>query len=330
MPPRRGKSPDAGHPYMAVPSTIKATPRYSFSRAGLGSQMPNSPHRPGSPGPLAGDYIPGCPGSTSKMPSSPNISFTSSRTGRLSHSATAVPGPGSYESKAFTSKSSKMHSWPFGQSSSTGRLEKAPSCTPGPGAYEPPPLSGMSPVHSPRGDGGRPLSGSGAENPGFGSSTARKISPRVHHSHGGPRPSSPRSVNGASGSRWCGNTPGEVGPGAYDRAVQAKAPSAKFPTSPRFGSSRQASPGPGSYDSEVRGQAKGCRFGATGARPSLANVCRSTGAAATPGPGSYEVGFATEATKVTPQAFSMGGRGKDTLQTSPGPGDYGGSYTMFR
>lgn len=320
MPPRRGKSPDAGQPYMAVPSTIKATPRYSFSRAGLGSQMPNSPHQPGSPGPLAGDYVPGCPGSTSKMPSSPNISFTSSRTGRLSHSATLVPGPGSYESKALMSKSSKPHSWPFGQSSSTGRLEKAPSSTPGPGAYEPPPLGGMSPATSPRGD------------RGFGSSTARKISPRLH-SHGGPRASSPRSANGASGSRWCGNTPGEVGPGAYDRPVQQQtAPSPKFPTSPRFGSSRQASPGPGSYDPELRqaNQAKTCRFGATGARPSLANVCRSTGAAATPGPGSYEVGYATDTTKLAPQAFSMSGRSKETSQSSPGPGDYGGSPTMFR
>lgn len=327
MPSRRGSSPDAGNPYMAVPSTIKATPRYSFSRAGLGSPMPNSAHRAGSPGPLAGDYVPGCPGSTSKMSSSPNVSFTSSRTGRLSQSAVSVPGPGSYESKAFMSKSSKPHSWPFGQSSSTGRLEKAASSTPGPGAYEPPPVSVMSPVNSPRGVRGRPMSGSGAENPGFGSSVARKISPRGHS--GGGRASSPSATNGASGSRWCGNTPGEVGPGAYDRPLQRKAPSAKFPTSPRFGGSRPSSPGPGSYEPESR-QAKGCRFGSTGARPSLAGVCRATGTTVTPGPGSYEVGFATDTTKVAPQAYSMRGRAKDMSAPSPGPGDYGGANTMFR
>jgi len=324
MPSQRGKNPDAGNPYMAVPSTIKASPRFSFSRAGLGSPVP---HRTGSPGPLAGDYVPGCPGSTSKMSSSPNISFTSSRTGRLSHSATSVPGPGSYEPKAFMKKSSKPHAWPFGQSTSTGRLEKAASSTPGPGAYEPPSVSVMSPVTSPRADRVRPMSGSGAENPGFGSSVARKISPR------GGRASSPSvstSANGASGARWCGNTPGEVGPGTYERKpLQRKAPSARFPTSPRFGGSRPSSPGPGSYELETR-EAKGCPFGATGARPSLAGVCRATGTTVTPGPGSYEVGFATDSTRVSSQAYSMYGRAKDTSQPSPGPGDYGGAHTMFR
>jgi len=312
-------SPSKPHPSMTRLSTIKATPKFSFSRAGLGTASPplsprSSPRGAGG-GPPSGSYNPAGPEKTS-MTSSPRYNWAASRSGRLS-TGSLVPGPGSYSHREYLGKERRgSNTW---CSVSTGRLELQPATSPGPGDYENM-NSGTTGIRR-----GRQISGNGDETPGFGSSTARKISPRASGRSLSPNCS---VASGKSASTWCGNTPSEVGPGAYEKPFVKKSPSSKFATSPRFGGNRPNSPGPGAYEAEIR-KAKGFRFPAGSPRPGLSSVCRVSAGTSTPGPGTYEAGAAVLVTLHGSQAWSMGRRQKDNFSSNPGPGSYGGHYTMF-
>eukprot|EP00931_Biecheleriopsis_adriatica_P124268 TRINITY_DN9938_c0_g1_i1.p1 TRINITY_DN9938_c0_g1~~TRINITY_DN9938_c0_g1_i1.p1 ORF type:complete len:326 (+),score=32.49 TRINITY_DN9938_c0_g1_i1:65-979(+) len=302
----RQRSPDAGSPAMFHVSTIKATPKFSFSKAGL--RPPSTPLSPrGSPR-LSGARS---TGSLVERPSQQQASR-----GIVSPQGLDTPGPGAYQHREFSTKPAGPAAWPFGCSTSTGRLDPPREFTPGPGDYDAS-LSvnsarGRVPQRGPRVD--------AMPGTGFGSSTARKISPRG-------RASSPETST-SSRPAWCGSTPGEVGPGAYDQMSQ-RAQASKFANSPRFESPRESSPGPGAYEPN-KSSPKAHRFPATGARPSLAGVCRAKQGVPTPGPGTYELSSSARSTLTSPQAWSMGTRRKEIREASPGPGDYGGAYTMFR
>eukprot|EP00931_Biecheleriopsis_adriatica_P124269 TRINITY_DN9938_c0_g2_i1.p1 TRINITY_DN9938_c0_g2~~TRINITY_DN9938_c0_g2_i1.p1 ORF type:complete len:348 (+),score=27.37 TRINITY_DN9938_c0_g2_i1:103-1044(+) len=311
----RQRSPDVGGPAMFHVSTIKATPRFSFGKAGLRPpSTPLSPH--GSP--LGSPRLNGVRSAGSLAERS---SQQASSRGIVSPHGLDTPGPGAYQHRVFSTKParSSYKALPFGCSASTGRLDPPRECTPGPGDYDASlhVNSARRPVpqHSPRED--------AIPGAGFGSSTVRKISPRS-------RASSPEAST-SSRAAWCGSTPGEVGPGAYDhRSQRMQAP--KFATSPRFESPRASSPGPGWYEPNKHSPKapKVHRFSITGARSSLAGVCRAKQGAPTPGPGTYDLAAAAKSTRASPQAWSMGTRRKEAREASPGPGDYGGAYTMFR
>eukprot|EP00435_Cladocopium_sp_Y103_P046767 s2755_g13.t1 len=173
---------------------------------------------------------------------------------------------------------------------------------------------------------GRPQS-NGVEAQGFGSSTARKIA--------SPRSLSPSaSVQSTKpSSTWNSGTPGDVGPGTYnaDKLSLARAAGARFGASHRFSPpERTGAPGPGSYENTKKSLTKGHQFGnSVVSRNSIVDASSTKPGATTPGPAYYDAVAATRSTKKRMPGFSMPGRGKDTRETSPGPADYGGHYTLF-
>ncbi|CAE7194491.1 unnamed protein product [Symbiodinium sp. KB8] len=168
---------------------------------------------------------------------------------------------------------------------------------------------------------GRPQSGNGMEMPGFGSSTARKIV-------SSPRSLSPNASVSSTKNAQHGGTPSEVGPGTYDsrKPSLARAAGAKFAASQRFAPpERTTSPGPGEYDPPAKSRPKAHRFPNTNPRPSIMAAASKT---RTPGPACYDTLTSTRGNIKRTPGYSMCGRPQETRETSPGPTDYGGAYTL--
>lgn len=296
----------AAYPAMTRVSTIKAGPKFSFGTAGLRTAF--SPRDAG-----------GCGAKESSVGSQ---AAQASPRGPIPVKSLQTPGPGAYEVKP-VEKQNTQASWPFGCSTQLGRLETPREITPGPGDYESKP--GAMRGRQYRGA-GRPQS-NGLEAQGFGSSTARKIA--------SPRSLSPSaSVQSTKpSSTWNTGTPGDVGPGTYnaDKLSLARAAGARFGASHRFSPpERTGAPGPGSYENTKKSLTKGHQFGnSVVSRNSIVDASSTKPGATTPGPAYYDTVPATRSTKKRMPGFSMPGRGKETRETSPGPADYGGHYTLF-
>lgn len=296
----------AAYPAMTKVSTIKAGPKFSFGTAGLRTAF--SPRDAG-----------GCGAKESSVGSQ---AAQASPRGPIPVKSLQTPGPGAYEVKP-VEKQNTQASWPFGCSTQLGRLETPREITPGPGDYESKP--GAMRGRQYRGA-GRPQS-NGLEAQGFGSSTARKIA--------SPRSLSPSaSVQSTKpSSTWNTGTPGDVGPGTYnaDKLSLARAAGARFGASHRFSPpERTGAPGPGSYENTKKSLTKGHQFGnSVVSRNSIVDASSTKPGATTPGPAYYDTVPATRSTKKRMPGFSMPGRGKETRETSPGPADYGGHYTLF-
>mmetsp|Transcript_41233 Transcript_41233/g.76700 ORF Transcript_41233/g.76700 Transcript_41233/m.76700 type:complete len:299 (-) Transcript_41233:145-1041(-) len=288
------------YPAMAVASTIKAGPKFSFGTAGL--KPPATPR-----------------GSEKEA----SVTSQASPRGRLPVRGLETPGPGAYEAGYLGRRPSTQANWPFGCSTATGRFV-TPEPSPGPGDYE----AKLGSMHVQQIGVGRPQSGNGMEMPGFGSSTARKIvsSPRS------PSPTASVSTK-ATQPQWTGGTPTDVGPGSYEaqRLSLARAAGAKFAAARRFDPpDRTSSPGPGEYDPPSRRRPMGHRFPNTGSRQSVSAQSTSKSGTSTPGPAAYDTVAATQTTAKRMPGYSMRGRPKEVRETSPGPADYGGAYTLFR
>lgn len=292
--PRPGQD-EGSYPAMATVSTIKAGPKFSFGTAGLNT--------------------PTTPRGTAKEAT---VSSQVSPRGRLPVRGLEIPGPGAYENRYLGRRPTTQKQWPFGCSTATGRFE-APESTPGPGDYESKPGS----MHVQQLATGRPQSGNGMEMPGFGSSTARKIV-------SSPRSLSPNASVSSTKNAQHGGTPSEVGPGTYDsrKPSLARAAGAKFAASQRFAPpERTTSPGPGEYDPPAKSRPKAHRFPNTNPRPSIMAAASKT---RTPGPACYDTLTSTRGNIKRTPGYSMCGRPQETRETSPGPTDYGGAYTLFR
>lgn len=294
------------YPAMTKVSTIKAGPKFSFGTAGLKATFTPRPD-----GGFAAKESSVGSHATSPRGPVPVVPVKSLYT----------PGPGAYEVKPVEKRNTQA-SWPFGCSTQLGRLETPREITPGPGDYEAKP-GAMRGRHRASGR----QQNNGVEAQGFGSSTARKIA-------------SPRSLSPSASiqstkpsSNWNGGTPGEVGPGSYnnDKLSLARAAGARFGATHRFSPpERTAAPGPGSYETSNKSLTKGHQFGNSAvSRNCVVDETSTKSGVATPGPAHYDTVAATRSTKKRMPGYSMPGRGKETRETSPGPADYGGHYTLF-
>lgn len=318
------------------------TPRGAVLNGGpQRAKLPGARSRDSTPDP--GSYSMTSVQSTSKMGRSPSYGFASSRADRFPMLKERAPGPGSYNnlgtlggagggflssprnperripetpdpghySARDPSATSKMNHSPrhgFG-SLDTGRTNLGKEAVPGPGAYE----KAEDLTEHATTFGGAPR--------------VKEFKPRTESPDPGHYnavdPASTSRMSKQSGYGWGTSDTGRILNGDSRKSPNEKGPTPQPPKSPRI-----SNPGPGSYnvvDYQDGGQrgAAARSFGSEASRPSLGLQSRSS--LATPGPGTYVRGSKIgEGPK-----YSMRSRSAEKSKSTPGPGQYGGSWTQF-